>query len=303
MSDNNKPEVANAVALDDLDLQDMLSAARLDVPSNADVNRLASRVAPLVGIAASTLGASTAATGTVAAGASATTAAAAKVAGTTTAAATGALAGTAAKVAGMSVAAKLVVAAVAVTTVTVAGTAVWKERVHVAEERAAATARVPSEEVLAHRADVRSTHSPSTPAVAEQIQIPETAIPTVAAPVPVAPTVMGGDIPTRSTGAHATTEAQPAELLPAEITLLTGAQHELTSNPTQALAIAAEHRALYPSGTFAQEREVIAIQALIQLGRMREARTRATHFAHDYPASTHLRRIEVMLSGAVPQQK
>lgn len=301
MKDNSKSEVANAVALDDLDLQDMLSAARLDVPSNADVNRLASRVAPLVGIAASTLGAGTAATGTVAAGASATTAAAAKVASTTTVAATGAVAGTAAKVAGMSVAAKLVVAAVAVTTVTVAGTAVWKERVHVAEERSAATARAHSDDVLAHRADVRSAHSAPTPAVVEQIQIPDTAVPTVAAPVAEVAHASGSE--PRANVAHTTTAAQPAELLPAEITLLTGAQHELASNPTQALAIAAQHRALYPSGTFAQEREVIAIQALVQLGRMPEARTRATRFAHDYPASTHLRRIEVMLSGAVPQQK
>jgi len=56
-----------------------------------------------------------------------------------------------------------------------------------------------------------------------------------------------------------------------------------------------EHRARFPDGTFVQEREVLAIEALVRLGRGAEAKARADAFAHAFPTSAHRRRIAVLL--------
>ena len=50
-------------------------------------------------------------------------------------------------------------------------------------------------------------------------------------------------------------------------------------------------------GTFEQEREVLAIEALVRLGRGAEARARASAFTSAFPQSAHRRRIAVLLGG------
>jgi outer membrane protein assembly factor BamD (BamD/ComL family) len=55
------------------------------------------------------------------------------------------------------------------------------------------------------------------------------------------------------------------------------------------------HAAQFPDGSLSQEREVVAIQALLALGRPEDARARAARFAQRWPGSAHLRRIEVLL--------
>ncbi len=80
-----------------------------------------------------------------------------------------------------------------------------------------------------------------------------------------------------------------------EVALLSRAQAALAGNPSQALSIAGEHEHRFPSGTFAQEREVIVIQALVRLGRTLEARTRAEHFHMLFPGSAHGRRVDVLV--------
>ena len=54
--------------------------------------------------------------------------------------------------------------------------------------------------------------------------------------------------------------------------------------PTKSLALADEHAARFPAGVLAQEREVIAIEALVRLGRMKEARARAQRLFRAAPA-------------------
>lgn len=87
----------------------------------------------------------------------------------------------------------------------------------------------------------------------------------------------------------------PAATAPPETELLSRAQRALGGDPAAALAHCDEHLARYPGGALTQEREVIAIAALVRLGRVAEARSRAERFEAAYPGSGHLRRIDVLL--------
>lgn len=78
-----------------------------------------------------------------------------------------------------------------------------------------------------------------------------------------------------------------------EVALLDEADAALRSgNADRALSLTREHAARCPSGAFTQERERIAIEALANLGRFDEMRTRAQAFERNFPASPHVRRIE-----------
>jgi hypothetical protein len=70
------------------------------------------------------------------------------------------------------------------------------------------------------------------------------------------------------------------------------AQRALDANPALALSLAERHRALFPEGALAQEREVIAVEALRALRRPDEAEARARRFRARYPDSAHLPRVE-----------
>ncbi len=54
---------------------------------------------------------------------------------------------------------------------------------------------------------------------------------------------------------------------------------------TAALAATSEHARRYPHGVFVQEREAIAVRALVLLGRMDEARVRVQRFEERFPDS------------------
>jgi len=76
---------------------------------------------------------------------------------------------------------------------------------------------------------------------------------------------------------------------------LARAQAALSNSPKAALALAAEHdRAFAGGGALAQEREVIAIDALLRLGRRTEAELRTQRFHRQFPASAHGRRVDVL---------
>jgi hypothetical protein len=82
----------------------------------------------------------------------------------------------------------------------------------------------------------------------------------------------------------------PAQLSEAE--LLERARSALKSDPARALARANEHRSRFPGGVLVQEREVIAIQALRQLGRTAEADRRAEAFQKAFPGSAFQRKLK-----------
>ena len=82
-----------------------------------------------------------------------------------------------------------------------------------------------------------------------------------------------------------------------EAVLLARAQRALRLAPAQALSLAAESARRFPAGVLSQEREVIAIEALVRLGRMAEARDRAEAFARRFPRSAHVRRLATLVPG------
>jgi hypothetical protein len=81
-----------------------------------------------------------------------------------------------------------------------------------------------------------------------------------------------------------------------EISIVTSAHRAMANDPRLALELAQQHELRYPSGALVQEREVIAIQALIQLARRAEAEARAARFRSRFAGSAHARRIDVLLS-------
>jgi hypothetical protein len=77
--------------------------------------------------------------------------------------------------------------------------------------------------------------------------------------------------------------------------LLEQARRALHVDPARALALADRHELRYPSGALVPDREAIAIEALVGLGRLDEARARAGHFFRAFPGSVHQRHVEALL--------
>jgi hypothetical protein len=76
-----------------------------------------------------------------------------------------------------------------------------------------------------------------------------------------------------------------------ETALLEQARAALQSRPSEALALTRRHQARFPQGALAQEREVIAIEALERLGRKAAANARAAEFERRYRGSVHQPRL------------
>jgi hypothetical protein len=57
-----------------------------------------------------------------------------------------------------------------------------------------------------------------------------------------------------------------------------------------------EARFRFPSGVVPQEREALAVEALVRLGRHTAAAARAAAFERDYPNSPHAARVRALVS-------
>lgn len=66
----------------------------------------------------------------------------------------------------------------------------------------------------------------------------------------------------------------------------------MASDPKRALALTREHARRFPEGILAQEREVIAIEALKRLGKASEVESRVEQFKKSYPGSVHQRGLD-----------
>jgi hypothetical protein len=77
-----------------------------------------------------------------------------------------------------------------------------------------------------------------------------------------------------------------------ETELLADARAALDRSPGLALTLTEQHRREFPSGAFAQERELIALTALTRLGRGDDARARAERFRRNYPSSAYMRQVD-----------
>jgi hypothetical protein len=164
------------------------------------------------------------------------------------------------------------------------------------------TTRAPAASGPAESIPVTNAPAPSAPAASEQAAREQatTTATTTGAPPRAEPTgALAGPAPapTEAPPLEAPSPAAAPPVAESELALLDRARSRLPADPSDALRALDEHRARYPHGTFVQEREVLAIEALVQLGRRPEAEARAAAFAAQFPGSAHRRRIAVLLGG------
>jgi hypothetical protein len=138
------------------------------------------------------------------------------------------------------------------------------------------------------------------PAMAPVAKTVETAAP-IAEPPPSTPGISLNDlpsVPSKTTAAKpaarptTTAEAPTQE----EIALIDRAHQTLRNDPQSALALCKEHETKFASGHFAQEREAVAIEALVYLNRKDEAKRRFSDFDNKYPSSSHRVHLESLLA-------
>jgi hypothetical protein len=143
---------------------------------------------------------------------------------------------------------------------------------------------------------------PVTPAaVASVVGAPSPTAHKTERPDPI-PTVSVDDLPTLAPSAQPRAKSAPPPAASApeaagesDLSLLRRAQGTLGSDPAGALALCGTHERTFPRSPYAQEREVMTIEALIRLGRRSEAESRADAFARAFPKSGHNRRIDSLL--------
>lgn len=182
--------------------------------------------------------------------------------------------------------------------VIVAGAGFWAqgrgEAAREAAPRVAVTAFVEAPRVVTEAPAVSPVSTPvvasAAPSAARPAQLVASASAAVASSVPVAePAPASGS---GSEGAGAMGGPIDAET---EAHFLQRAHNAVDASPARALALTEEHASRFPTGTLGQERELVAIQALVRLGRVDEARARGARFAAAFPGSAHRRRIEGLL--------
>lgn len=83
--------------------------------------------------------------------------------------------------------------------------------------------------------------------------------------------------------------------VPSEVELLRRARTALAARPREAFALTEQHREHYPQGVFAQERDALAIEALLRAGDTEMARKLATSFVSAHPSSPHAHRFRETL--------
>jgi hypothetical protein len=177
---------------------------------------------------------------------------------------------------------RLAVAAVVAFAIAGGGTFVWA--VHVRNEKRAAAAAA----AFGEDARVRETARVRRPAMATLT--PDTLAPV--APTPAAPVRVRR---------HAAAEprvpnAAPAEAMPSndmlarEVPLIDAGRSELATSPSRALAALEAHRREFPHGQLAAEREFLAVQALVQMNRIADAKKRADDLAARFPTSSYAAR-------------
>jgi hypothetical protein len=151
----------------------------------------------------------------------------------------------------------------------------------------------PSEKTVPERREARQA-APADPAAAGRATDSVERAPEVAPPVIESDrrhTTRAGARTTRERAREAVS-TEPATTVASEVELLLRARRALASDPAAALAIAAEHQAAYPRGSHVLEREVVAIDALLRLGRSPEARARRALVDASYPNALYGERID-----------
>ncbi len=111
------------------------------------------------------------------------------------------------------------------------------------------------------------------------------------APVPSSAPSANVPVPTHSAYVAPTQNSSTPANLARETQLLERARQSLGSNPSRALSELAQHQREFPNGALQLEREFLAVDALLRLGRRAEAKKRATQLRARAPGSIYDRRI------------
>ena len=109
-------------------------------------------------------------------------------------------------------------------------------------------------------------------------------------------TSLGLDLPTGPESEALQRRADPV----AELALLARARRALLTRPAHALEFTEAHARKFPHGTFGEEREVLAIEALLRLGLSDEAKQRAIAFERLFPDSAHRAHLARMIQPPAP---
>lgn len=120
--------------------------------------------------------------------------------------------------------------------------------------------------------------APSSPAEVVAIAAAEGAAKTAESPATSAAT----KVTTKAVGVAPTIGTESDEMA-----LVARAQDALRGRPAEALALCREHERTFARGHFVQEREAIAIEALVYQKRTAEAERRWRAFERGYPTSSH----------------
>ncbi len=145
----------------------------------------------------------------------------------------------------------------------------------------------------------RATAPPTTHAAPRDrpspVVLPEVLPPPERSP-PIAATVAPPATP-RVVAVPAVPRCDPGE----HVTLVQAARAELRrGDPRASLASTARDHARCPHGALAEEREAIAVESLVRLGRRGEAARRLAEFERDRPSSLHLRALRSLLDDGSP---
>lgn len=121
-----------------------------------------------------------------------------------------------------------------------------------------------------------------------------------APPLPAAPVAEPEAPPSRAVARRpvappgSPSAAPPEDGLVGEERILNEAHEALAANPRRALALAHGHARRYPRGQLVAERELIEIEALVKLGRRREANALARTLRATAPNSIYEHRLDEM---------
>ena len=164
-----------------------------------------------------------------------------------------------------------------------------------------------ADDVRTRARDVR-TRASETPAATDARRPAPAA--TAATAAPSSPAQLNAPVEPSRVGAAARARERPGARKPAaapmpasrdslaELELLEQAHRALVTDPARALVATETHAQRFPASQFAQERELIAIEALRQLGRSDEARVRGERFLALHPHSSHARKVRALIAAA-----
>ena len=103
-------------------------------------------------------------------------------------------------------------------------------------------------------------------------------------------------------GAGRRRDREADDSLAREVPLIDEGRADLATAPSRALAVLETHRREFPHGQLAAEREFLAVQALLQMNRMVDAKKRADDLAVHYPSSSYAARAARLIEDAEAQR-